>query len=86
MWEDAAQKADGIEFAPSRESNSKRGDDAWRSGYKRLMRKRIEIVFSQITNLLPKHIHAVTRDGFLLKVSMSSSLSLSTRRSSSNLG
>jgi hypothetical protein len=32
--------------------------------------KRIETVFSQITSLFPKHIHAVTLDGFLLKVSM----------------
>lgn len=27
-------------------------------------------MFSQITNLFPKHIHAVTRNRFLLKVSM----------------
>jgi Transposase DDE domain len=68
--EDAAQEMDGVEFAPSRKSNSKRGDDVWRSYYKQLMRKRIETVFSQIANLLPKKIHAVTLDGFLLKVSM----------------
>jgi len=64
--EDAARLSDGIEFAPSRKGNSKRGDEVWRSYYKQLMRKRIETVFSQITNLLPKHIHAVTLDGFLL--------------------
>jgi hypothetical protein len=34
------------------------------------MRKRIETVFSQITAMFPEHIHAVTLDGFLLKVSM----------------
>jgi len=68
--EDAAWETDGIEFAPSRKSNSKRGDDVWRSYYKQLMRKRIETVFSQIASLFPKHIHAVTLDGFLLKVSM----------------
>jgi hypothetical protein len=68
--EDAARETDGIEFAPSRKSNSKRGDDVWRSYYKQLMRKRIETVFSQIVSLFPKHIHAVTLDGFLLKVSM----------------
>jgi hypothetical protein len=68
--EDTAGEMDGIEFAPSRKQNSKRGDDVWRSYYKQLMRKRIETVFSQITNLFPKHIHAVTLDGFLLKVSM----------------
>jgi hypothetical protein len=68
--EDAAAEVDGVEFAPSRKSNSKRGDDVWRSYYKQLMRKRIETVFSQIAGLLPKQIHAVTLDGFLLKVSM----------------
>ena len=68
--EDAAAQTDGVEFAPSRKSNSKRGDDCWHSYYKQLMRKRIETVFSQIASLLPKHIHAITLDGFLLKVSM----------------
>ncbi len=68
--EDAALEADEVEFAPSRKSNSKRGDDEWRSYYKQLMRKRVETVFSQITGMFPKHIHAVTLDGFLLKVSM----------------
>jgi len=68
--EDAALEVDGVEFAPSRKSNSKRGDDCWRSYYKQLMRKRIETVFSQITAMFPKKIHAVTLDGFLLKVSL----------------
>jgi hypothetical protein len=68
--EDAAAETDGVEFAPSRKKNSKRGDDCWRSYYKQLMRKRMETVFSQISSLFPKHIHAVTLDGFLLKVSM----------------
>jgi hypothetical protein len=68
--EDAAAEMDAVEFAPSRKSNSKRRDDVWRRYYKQLMRKRIETVFSQIANLFPKHIHAVTLDGFLLKVSM----------------
>ncbi len=68
--EDAALEVDGVEFAPSRKSNSKRGDDIWRGYYKQLMRKRIETVFGQITAMFPRHIHAVTLDGFLLKVSL----------------
>jgi hypothetical protein len=68
--ESAAAAMDGGEFAPSRKSNAKRGDDVWRSSDKQLMRKRIETVFSQITNLFPKHMQAVTLDGFLLKVAM----------------
>jgi hypothetical protein len=67
--EDAAAISGGVELAPSRKTNSGRGDDCRRSYYKRLVRKRIETVFSQITNLSPRHIHAVTPDGFLLKVS-----------------
>jgi hypothetical protein len=63
-------ETDGIKFALSRKGNSERADDVWRSYYKQLMRKRIETVFSQTTNLLPKHIHAITLDGFLLKVSI----------------
>lgn len=68
--EDAAKAMDGVEFAPSRKKNSKRSADCWRGYYKQLMRKRIETVFSQIISLFPKHIHAITLDGFLLKVSM----------------
>ncbi len=68
--EDAAAEVDGVEFAPSRKKTSKRGDDCWRSYYKQLMRKRIESIFSQIARLFPKHIHAVTLNGFLLKLSM----------------
>ncbi|MDT5159509.1 MAG: hypothetical protein QOH51_3866, partial [Acidobacteriota bacterium] len=51
-------------------SNSKRGEDCWRSYYNQLMRKRIETVLRQISSLLPKKIHSVTLDGFMLKVSM----------------
>lgn len=68
--EDAAAEADGVEFAPSRKSNSKRGDNVWRGYCKQPMRKRIETVFSRISDLLPRRIHAVTLSGFLLKVSM----------------
>ncbi len=68
--EDAAAELDGVEFAPSRKKNSKRSDDCWRRYYKQLMRKRIETVFSQITSMFPKHVHAVTLNGFLLKLSM----------------
>ena len=32
------------------------------------MRKRIETTFSEITAFFPRHIHAVTPQGFILKV------------------
>ncbi len=31
-----------------------------------ILRKRIETTFSQITNMFPRKIHAVTKQGFLL--------------------
>jgi len=68
--EDAAQERDHVEFAVARKKNSQRRDDPWQAYYKRLLRKGVETTFSQITNLFPKHIHAVTFDGFLLKVSL----------------
>lgn len=68
--EDAAQELDAVTFAVQRKRNSKRGDDPWRAYYKQLMRKRIETVFSQITAMFPRHIHAVSFRGFLLKVSL----------------
>ena len=33
------------------------------------MRKRIETAFSQLTAMFPRHIHATSFRGFLLKVS-----------------
>jgi hypothetical protein len=68
--EDAAQELDGVTFAVQRKRNSKRWDEPLRAYYKQLMRKRIESVFSQITALFPRHIHAVSFRGFLLKVTL----------------
>jgi hypothetical protein len=68
--EDAAQELDGVTFSVQRKRNSKRGDEPWRAYYKQLMRKRIETVFSQIKAMFPRHIHATSFRGFLLKVSL----------------
>jgi hypothetical protein len=67
--EDAAGEADEVRFSVCRKKNSKRRDEPAESYYKTLMRKRIETVFSEITSLFPKRIHAVTLKGFLMKVS-----------------
>lgn len=67
--EDAALEMDGVTFAVQRKRNSRRWDEPWRAYYKQLMRKRIETVFSQIKAMFPRHIHAVSFRGFLLKVS-----------------
>ena len=67
--EDAARELDGVSFCVQRKRGSRRWDDPRRAYYKQLMRKRIETVFSRITAMFPRHVHAVTLDGFLLKVS-----------------
>ncbi len=68
--EDAAQELDSVTFSVQRKRNSKRWDEPWRAYYKQLMRKRIETVFSQIKAMFPRHIHATSFRGFLLKVSL----------------
>lgn len=67
--EDAAGESDGVRFSVCRKKNSKRYDEPAEAYYKVMMRKRIETVFSEITRLFPKRIHAVTLKGFLMKVS-----------------
>ena len=68
--EDAAREFDAVTFAVQRKRNSRRWDEPWRAYYKQLMRKRIETAFSQIKAMFPRHIHAVSFRGFLLKVSL----------------
>ena len=68
--EDVALELDSVTFSVQRKRNSKRWDEPLRAYYKQLMRKRIETVFSQITSMMPRHIHAVSFRGFLLKVSL----------------
>jgi len=66
--EDHLKETDTIILSPQRKKNSLRWDEIPIRWYKDYTRKRIETVFSEITNFFPKHIHAVTIDGFLLKV------------------
>jgi hypothetical protein len=67
--EDAANEADRVIFSVCRKKNSKRRQEPPLEYYKVMMRKRIETAFSQITSMFPRHIHAVTLKGFLIKVS-----------------
>ncbi len=68
--EDTVREVDDVTFSVQRKRNSKRWDDPWQAYYKQLMRKRIETVFSQIKAMFPRHIHATSFRGFLLKVSL----------------
>lgn len=52
----------------ARKRNSTRPDSPALAYIKQVTRHPIETVFSQITLRFPKSIHAVTLDGFLLKL------------------
>lgn len=59
---------ENIQLLVSRKSNSKRKHHPALDFIIKYMRKRIEITFSEITNFFPKKIHAVTPQGFILKL------------------
>jgi hypothetical protein len=52
----------------ARKSNTKQPHEPWQNFLISDSRKRIETTFSQISSMFPKRIHAVTVDGFLMKV------------------
>lgn len=66
--EEMLKEADGIDLLVARKSNSRRKHEPHIEYIISVMRKRIESTFSEISNFLPKKIHAVTEYGFLLKV------------------
>jgi len=66
--EDDLQQTSQIALKVMPKKNSKRKDEAWNQYIKQSIRHYIETVFSAITSAFPKSIHAVTYDGFLLKV------------------
>jgi hypothetical protein len=66
--EDDLNQTDDISLQIARKRNSKRPDAPWVAYIKQHTRHYIETVFSRITSRFPKFIHAVTIDGFLLKV------------------
>jgi hypothetical protein len=68
--EDDAKEADGILLKVQRKSNAKRKDEPWQRFLKENMRKGIETTFSMLKGLFLRKIHAVTFDGFLLKISL----------------
>ncbi len=66
--EDLLQEAGGIILQSQRKANAKRKIAPWLEALARPVRQRVESTFSQVENLLPHHIHAVTDRGFILKV------------------
>jgi hypothetical protein len=66
--EDNLKKTKNIDLEPLRKSNSRRMRDTGDEMIIKRKRKPIETLFSSITRLLPKHIHAVTAKGFFKKI------------------
>lgn len=68
--EDVALEAEGVHLMVDRRSNSRRKDEPHVRFLKKAMRKEVETVFSEIKARMPHSIHAVTQQGFLLKVAL----------------
>lgn len=66
--EDMFREVEQVDLAIGRKSNSKRKDIPAVAFIKEHMRKRIETSISQICALMPRHINAVTADGFIIKL------------------
>ncbi|WP_103072046.1 IS982 family transposase [Aquimarina sediminis] len=66
--EDFFSETELVDLQICRKSNSKRKDKPYTAFIKESMRKIIETSISQITRLMPRHINAVTTNGFLLKL------------------
>ena len=66
--EDYYKELEHIHLLAVRKSNSKRPDHPAINYLKEVMRKRIETTFSEILAWFPRKIHAVTTQGFILKV------------------
>lgn len=68
--EEDALIADGIQLLTQRKRDSRRKDEPHLAFVKQYMRKGIETTFSQIKAKMLRSIHAVTQEGFLLKVAL----------------
>jgi len=66
--EDDLEQTSQISLKVMRKKNSKCQDPPWNQYVKQSTRHYIETVFSSITRVFPKSIHAVTYEGFLLKL------------------
>lgn len=68
--EDIALKRKGIWLKIQRKSNAKRTDTLEQKNEKLKMRKRVETTISDIKKMFPRTIHAVTLEGFLIKLTL----------------
>lgn len=68
--EDLYHDLEKVDLRVCRKRHSTRSDEAYMVFLKNYYRKRIEVTFSQITSFFPKKIHAVTKEGFVLKLEL----------------
>ncbi|MFD2963093.1 MULTISPECIES: IS982 family transposase [Olivibacter] len=68
--EDSAFERKAVLLKIQRKSNSKRMDTVEQRREKLKMRKRVETAISDIKKMFPRTIHAVTLDGFLIKLTL----------------
>lgn len=61
---------EGVWMMVQRRGNSRRKDEPWIAYIKEQMRKGIETTFSELTARMPRRIHAVTKEGFMLKITL----------------
>lgn len=66
--EDYLQEFEEIKLIADRKINATRQHSGCVQYLQSVLRKRIETTFSQLTSMLPRKIHAVTKNGFLLKL------------------
>ncbi len=62
--------AESIKLMIARKSNTKQPHKPCENFMIADSRKRIETIYSQISSMFPKRIHAVTPNGFLMKVDL----------------
>jgi len=67
-YEEDCLEAENIRMMIARKSNSRKKHHPWQEYLISVSRKRIETMFSQISVMFPKRIHAITAEGFLLKL------------------
>jgi Transposase DDE domain len=68
ILEDYLVDIEKIRLIPERKTNLKRQHSGCIRYLQSILRKRIETTFSQLVSLFPRKIHAVTSNGFLLKI------------------
>jgi hypothetical protein len=66
--EDAWRETEQVTLAAARTATSKRPHEPWQDLLIQHFRKAVETTISQITERFPKSIHAVTAQGFALKL------------------